>query len=80
MWSYERGTWQYDIIVALILAFIFFTPPGFFNTERIDRRILAYSQPEVAGPPILGEKGRVLDERGGEAPATAPRPAPTSRR
>jgi len=30
-WSYERGTWQYDIIVLLILAFIFATPRSWFR-------------------------------------------------
>jgi len=30
-WAYERGSWQYDVIVAFILAFIFFTPRGWFN-------------------------------------------------
>ena len=25
-WSYERGSWQYDVICAAILAFIFLTP------------------------------------------------------
>lgn len=30
-WSYERGSWQYDIIVLLILAFIFLTPSGWFH-------------------------------------------------
>lgn len=30
-WEFRRGSWQYDIIVALILAFIFLTPPGMFN-------------------------------------------------
>ncbi len=30
VWSYERGTLQYDIICALILAFIFFVPPSCF--------------------------------------------------
>lgn len=25
-WAYERGTWQYDIILLVILAFIFLTP------------------------------------------------------
>lgn len=30
-WSYERGSWQYDIIVLLILAFIFFTPASWFH-------------------------------------------------
>lgn len=30
-WSYERGSWQYDIIVVVILAFIFLTPAGWFH-------------------------------------------------
>jgi hypothetical protein len=30
-WAYERGSWQYDIILAVILAFIFLTPRSFFN-------------------------------------------------
>jgi len=30
-WSYERGTWQYDLIVIAILAFIFLSPRGWFN-------------------------------------------------
>ena len=30
-WQAERATWQYDIMVALILGFIFLTPRSFFN-------------------------------------------------
>jgi hypothetical protein len=30
-WAYERGSWQYDLIVLAILAFIFFTPRAWFN-------------------------------------------------
>jgi len=30
-WSYERGTWQYDLIVLAILAFIFLTPRAWFR-------------------------------------------------
>ncbi len=30
IWSYDRGTLQYDIICGLILAFIFFTPRSCF--------------------------------------------------
>ena len=25
-WSYERGSWQYDVMCVVILAFIFFVP------------------------------------------------------
>ncbi len=31
LWSYERGTWQYDVMVLAILAFIFFTPRIWFS-------------------------------------------------
>lgn len=30
-WSYERGSWQYDFMCVLILAFIFFAPGGLFH-------------------------------------------------
>lgn len=30
-WSYDRGSWQYDIIVLLILAFIFLSPKWWFH-------------------------------------------------
>jgi hypothetical protein len=32
-WSYERGTWQYDIAVVLILIFVLLTPRAFFRDE-----------------------------------------------
>ena len=34
VWSYERGTIQYDIICALILAFIFLVPPSCFVAQK----------------------------------------------
>ena len=34
-WTYDRGTWQYDVMVALILAFIFFTPRAWFQDQRV---------------------------------------------
>jgi len=30
-WSYERGSWHYDLIVLVILSFIFFTPRSWFQ-------------------------------------------------
>ena len=32
-WDYKRGSWQYDIMVALILAFIFLTPRDVFRDQ-----------------------------------------------
>jgi hypothetical protein len=33
-WSYGRTSWQYDVMCALILAFIFLTPPAWFKTSE----------------------------------------------
>lgn len=33
LWDYERATWQYDVMVALILAFIFLTPREWFRDQ-----------------------------------------------
>jgi hypothetical protein len=33
LWDYQRASWQYDVMVALILAFIFLTPRGVFRDQ-----------------------------------------------
>ncbi len=33
LWDFPRGGWQYDVIVGLILAFVFFTPRGWFRDQ-----------------------------------------------
>jgi hypothetical protein len=33
LWSYERGTWQYDLAVILILIFVLATPARWFHDE-----------------------------------------------
>jgi hypothetical protein len=32
-WAYERGTWQYDVMVLAILAFVFLTPRAWFQDQ-----------------------------------------------
>jgi hypothetical protein len=32
-WSYDRGTWQYDVMCVLILAFVFFAPNRAFQNR-----------------------------------------------
>jgi hypothetical protein len=39
-WSYERGTWQYDLAVIVILIFVLLTPRSWVN-----------DQPQVGMPP-----------------------------
>ncbi|HYL83598.1 MAG TPA: hypothetical protein VE263_05145 [Candidatus Angelobacter sp.] len=43
-WSYERGTWQYDVAVILILVFVLLTPRTWFH-----------DQPESGGPAAPGQ-------------------------
>src|SRR3990172_8782336 len=45
-WTYERGSWQYDIMVILILAFIFLTPRGWFHDRPV-------SSPSSSGVVLL---------------------------
>lgn len=35
LWSYSRKTWQYDVLCALILVFIFLTPKSWFETSEL---------------------------------------------
>jgi hypothetical protein len=35
LWSYGRTTWQYDVLCALILAFVFLTPKGWFEWGKL---------------------------------------------
>jgi hypothetical protein len=30
-WTYERATWQYDVMVITILAFVWLTPPDWLR-------------------------------------------------
>jgi hypothetical protein len=32
-WTYERGTWQYDVAVVLILIFVLLTPRAWFHEQ-----------------------------------------------
>jgi hypothetical protein len=33
LWDYQRGSWQYDIMVGAILAFLFVTPRDWFRDQ-----------------------------------------------
>lgn len=37
LWSYSRKTWQYDVLCALILAFIFLTPKSWFENSELHK-------------------------------------------
>jgi hypothetical protein len=52
-WSYERGTWQYDVAVVLILVFVLLTPRNWFR-----------DQPQVGLPAVPGEVQLISTEEG----------------
>ncbi len=37
-WRYSRGSWQYDVLCGLILAFIFFTPADVFDRSLFSQK------------------------------------------
>src|SRR5215510_167519 len=45
LWSYERGSWQYDVLCLLIIGMIFLAPSSFFG----DRDRPAQSQAKISG-------------------------------
>jgi hypothetical protein len=46
LWSFERGSIQYDVICVVIIAFIFITPASFFD-DRYDFMRLGASDPII---------------------------------
>jgi hypothetical protein len=46
LWSFDRGSIQYDVICGLILAFIFLTPGHVFNDRPAYMRVYS-SDPQV---------------------------------
>jgi hypothetical protein len=46
LWDYRRGVWQYDVMCAIIVAFIFFSPRQWFRDQpRIPRASQVTSLP-----------------------------------
>ena len=40
LWDYPRASWQYDVMVVLILAFIFLTPRHYFRDQPKAKNIV----------------------------------------
>ena len=59
-WGYSRGSWQYDVLCVLILAFIFFTPADIF-----DRSIFSQGKE----PEKLEERDRDSDKTQARVPS-----------
>lgn len=70
-WSYRRGSWQYDLIVVAILAFIFLTPRSFFNDQpRLPKvREVQALDDELRTQVFLVESAAMGDKTGDEITA-----------
>jgi len=55
LWSFDRGSIQYDVICGLILAFIFLTPGHAFNDRPAYMRVSA-SDPAVKKTIVNGSE------------------------
>ena len=74
LWDYQRGSWQYDVIVIAIVAFVFLMPRSIFRDQpRVpyssqiavlpasDGRNVFWINPELVAsfPPNLSETDRL---------------------
>jgi hypothetical protein len=50
-WTYERGTWQYDVAVVLILIFVLATPTRWFHDQPQVGMPLNSTQVELISKP-----------------------------
>ena len=87
LWSFERGSIQYDVICVIIIAFIFLTPPAAFNDRpdfmRVPGDQVIRTTRDDNGHTVFtvkGEKGRqqAIDRLKGmlEGPFTVSRAEP----
>lgn len=70
LWDYPRASWQYDVMVAIILAFIFLTPREFFRDQPRASSIVRlpveqggsfWVEPELLGSTPEAERGSALE-------------------
>lgn len=75
LWDYPRASWQYDVMVGLILAFLFVTPREWFNDQpRVPtaRKVAKLQGPhgasvfwieagQLAGTPEPGRAAKALE-------------------
>lgn len=55
LWNYGRTTWQYDVIVILILAFIFLTPKSWFEGKQRQPLAAATESSKITRLIVSGE-------------------------
>ena len=53
-WDFARATWQYDVVVGLILVFIFATPRALFHDQPKPASLVLLTSPNGAGQVFIG--------------------------
>jgi hypothetical protein len=64
-WAYERGTWQYDLLVILIIATVFLVPGQFFGDR--DRPLRTPNEEVVRRWSIESNRVNTFATRSGKA-------------
>ncbi len=53
LWKYERGSWQYDVLCCLIIAFIFLVPSSWLDERPAARRQAASRIGNIGHPEFI---------------------------
>ena len=62
LWEYQRGSWQYDVIVGVILVFLFLTPRSMFRDQPRIPHVTAITPGEFMVDPEFWT-GTPVDQR-----------------
>ena len=64
-WSYERGSWEYDVMCVLILAFVFFAPGSWFHSQVTSGAGEVVARPIYVTREEMGQldNGRTLEQQ-----------------
>lgn len=60
-WSYERGTWPYDVMVVLIVLFVLVTPRKWFHDQPQSNVLAGLVAQEISEDPDNGTQTYRLD-------------------
>ena len=62
LWDYPRASWQYDVMVGIILAFIFLTPRAWFHDQpRVPTASSIASLPSDKGSSVFFVSSELLE-------------------
>ena len=60
LWDYSRASWQYDLMVGIIVAFIFLTPRDWFRDQPRIPKVSSLAMPTETGGSQLFVEPQVL--------------------